>query len=151
MKLAPVTLHSWFQVHRTMTLDGVVWGTDGFAALRMSAPPIDAVDGKPDGIAALLSRAPRRVADFQAIRGYRVDDHGIVFEGHRIALAEAAYSGLVWHIWHEPDSTADAVGKLGDEPVAAVMAFLLVGERLSVMQVGGMLLAATGVAIANRA
>lgn len=35
-------------------------------------------------------------------------------------------------------------------PVAAVIAFLLFGERLSLVQVGGMLLAATGVAIANR-
>jgi drug/metabolite transporter (DMT)-like permease len=35
-------------------------------------------------------------------------------------------------------------------PAAAAMAFLLFGERLSVVQVGGMLVAAAGVAIANR-
>lgn len=35
-------------------------------------------------------------------------------------------------------------------PVAAVMAFVLFGERLGIVQMGGMLLAATGVAIANR-
>ena len=35
-------------------------------------------------------------------------------------------------------------------PVSAAMAFLLFGEQLGAVQIGGMLIAATGVAIANR-
>jgi drug/metabolite transporter (DMT)-like permease len=35
-------------------------------------------------------------------------------------------------------------------PVAAVIAFFLFGERLHAIQIGGMALAAVGVAVANR-